>query len=380
MPQDLTENCPGGLPIPEDDYVKKYQRKPELWPVEFFVIAYRRATNSQTGQFETQILVRRSANGTSRWGLGTGVPATRWLLSTQEPPRGYAWSEPRLTFDASSYPEFPPDSQSWTYDKIDIREDAFNGPGTAQVEDRMLEDYAREIREALRARLSAQMDARPSASSWEASRMSVVKRILDEPNSVAAIQGTLRMSGLFAPKTLMSAAADSSSANPHRHVALGNDAPDAASLAASTRIYTMFPQMPDPLPEPSTPLDELQAEIASRASRMAASGRDPHKDSHGRVFTHISTNNPSNTIHGVYLTLDATDLPDLDEVLAFDLFGTRGIEREWVSLQDLKVMDPEEEGGEISTEDPKPTFISGFIVRQLLREGVIDIRGPSRAQ
>ena len=46
----------------------------------------------------------------------------------------------------------------------------------------------------------------------------------------------------------------------------------------------------------------------------------------------------------------------------------------------MERMDPAEEGGEISTEDPKPTFISGFIVRQLLREGVIDIRGPSRAQ
>lgn len=29
--------------------------------------------------------------------------------------------------------------------------------------------------------------------------------------------------------------------------------------------------------------------------------------------------------------------------------------------------------GIISTEDPKPTSISGFIVRQLVKEGIIDI-------
>ena len=48
-----------------------------------------------------------------------------------------------------------------------------------------------------------------------------------------------------------------------------------------------------------------------------------------------------------------------------DLFGTKEVEREWVSLQDLKVD---------STDDPKPTFISGFIVRQLVAESVIDVR------
>ena len=45
-PQDLTKDCPGFLPIPDDDYVKKYQRNPELWPVEFFLIAYRRIRNT----------------------------------------------------------------------------------------------------------------------------------------------------------------------------------------------------------------------------------------------------------------------------------------------------------------------------------------------
>ena len=41
------------------------------------------------------------------------------------------------------------------------------------------------------------------------------------------------------------------------------------------------------------------------------------------------------------------------------------------SLKELKVLDSE--GGSIGTEDPKPTFISGFIVRQLVKDGVIDI-------
>ena len=67
---------------------------------------------------------------------------------------------------------------------------------------------------------------------------------------------------------------------------------------------------------------------------------------------------------GVYLTLDATGLLD-DIPPALDLFGTKEVAREWVSLQDLKVD---------STVDPKPTFISGFIVRQLVKEGVIDVR------
>ena len=102
---------------------------------------------------------------------------------------------------------------------------------------------------------------------------------------------------------------------------------------------------------------------------MAASGRDPHQDRHGRTFTHISTSNPSNTIHGVYLTLDATGLPGLDEVPALDLFGTKEVRREWRSLQDLKVL--ASDGRSLGTEDTKPTFISGFIVRQLVEDGVI---------
>ena len=67
--------------------------------------------------------------------------------------------------------------------------------------------------------------------------------------------------------------------------------------------------------------------------------------------------------------MDATDLPGLDEVPAVDLFGTKEIKREWKSLQDLAVL--ESDGRTISTADTKPTFISGFIVRQLVKEGVM---------
>ena len=52
-----------------------------------------------------------------------------------------------------------------------------------------------------------------------------------------------------------------------------------------------------------------------------------------------------------------------------DLFGTKEIKREWKSLQDLGVL--ESDGRTISTADTKPTFISGFIVRQLVREGIM---------
>ena len=84
-PQDLTKDRAGFAPIPENDYVKKYERNQALWPVEFFVIVYRRIRDGTA-----EVLVRRSANGTSKYGVGTGAPATRWILSSQEAPRGYA--------------------------------------------------------------------------------------------------------------------------------------------------------------------------------------------------------------------------------------------------------------------------------------------------
>ncbi len=348
-PQDLTKGSPGYDPIPDDDYIKKYERNPELWPVEFFIIAYRRKER------ETQVLVRRSANLTSRYGVGTGVPSTRWMLSTQEkPPLGYQRSEPPLQFEASNYPEFPKNGEtpSWSYDKIDIKADAFNGPEESSFADPKLEQLASKIRDGLRAKLSSDGG---DSKAFEDRTNAVVKAALDKPNSIAAIQGTLRMSGLFAPKR--------SGDDDDRYVSLsGENAPNIAKIVESTRIYTMFPQMPDPMPLPSTPPEELQEEIATRQARMERSGRDPHEDRHGRKFTHISTSNVSNTIHGVYLILDLSDLEGLDDVPALDLFGKKEIKREWVSLHDLKVD---------GNEDTKPTFISGFIVRQLLRDGAL---------
>ena len=237
-----------------------------------------------------------------------------------------------ISTQASNFPEFDAD-EDWSYDKIDIAGDAFAG------EDAALEAFAGEIRDGLRAELAA----RAGRDAWEESTLAVVRSVLDKPNSLAAIQGTLRMSGAFAQKATR----------------------NAADLAKSVRIYTMFPQMPSPMPSPSATPEELKDEMATRAERMRQSGRDPHVDQHGRVYTHISTPNVSNTIHGVYLTLDATGLLD-DIPPALDLFGTKEVAREWVSLQDLEVLD--------SVSDPKPTFISGFIVRQLVAEGVIDAR------
>lgn len=361
-PQDLTKDSPGYLPIPDDDYVKKYQANPELWPVEFFVIAYRRVHNKKNNKSDTQILVRKSANGTSKWGLGTGVPVTRWMLSSSQPPAGYEWSTPKITIEASDFPEFPkkePDFESWTYRKIDICDDAFNGLEAAEsyLKDSELEEYAKKVRNKLRAELKVLQQPKDEREnddplhSWDSNRLSIVKNVVDNANSLAAIQGTFRMSGLFAH--------------------LGSNAPDPVKIVQSMRIYTMWPQMPDPMPLPKTAPEELQKEITTRDLRMAESGRDPHKDKYGRKFTHKSTSNVSNTIHGVYFTLDLTNLPGLDGVPAFDLFGTKEIKREWKSLEDLKVLDAD---GGISTEDTKPTFISGFIVRQLVKEGVISIR------
>lgn len=321
------------------------------------------------------------------------MPATRWVPSTQErPPFGYKWSEaplpaqeaavgteaaagtgdgpvqqvpPRIRFEASNFPEFAENAGlSWSYGKIDICEDAFTQ--AAHLNDPELEAYASRIREGLRTALSEQMGVGSSSMGpWEAKRLAVVKSVVDDPGSRAAIHGTLRMSGLFA-KRRTGAAGDGRAP---RHVHLGESALDPDQLVQSVRVFTMFPQMPDPMPLPGTTPEALAEEIASRDVRMAESGRDPHKDRHGRRYTHKSTSNVSNTIHGVYLTLDATDLPGLDEVPALDLFGTKESKREWKSLQCLKVLDSD--GSRIGTEDTKPTFISGFIVRQLVEDGVV---------
>ena len=375
-PQDFTKDTPGFFPIPEDDYVKKYQKDPLLWPVEFFVVAYRRSWNAVQKKNQTEILVRKSANGTSKWGLGTGVPATRWMLSSAKPPQGYKLSVPKHCFDARSFPEFPNECEDpWIYDKIEICEDAFNGPDVAaELRDPELEEFANTIRDKLTKKISGQMnmsEKNGESKSWESSRYSVVKNVLEKDNSVAAIQGTLRMSGLFANRTGDSDTVDNGLSCP-RFISMKNiEAINPSNLVESMKIYTMFPQMPDPMPLPSSSPEDLKMEIESRKSRMAEIGRDLHEDKYGRKFTHISTANVSNTIIGVYFTLDVTDLPGLDDVPAVDLFDTKVIKRHWVSLEDLKVLGAD--GTAIGTDDTKPTFISGFIARQLVKEGIIDV-------
>jgi hypothetical protein len=367
-PQDLTQDNPGYLPIPDNDYVKEYQAKPELWPVEFFVIAHRRRVlqlqdNDHAKKCQTQILVRKSANGTSQWGLGTGVPASRWMLSSsqQSPSSGYEWSNPPIYFEASKFPEFPKNTKSWTYQKINICQDAFQKED--HLKDPELEEYAEKILRELRTELEhRQTTKNHDDSSWASTRHSVIKNVADKANCLAAIQGTLRMSGMFAPVR--------GGENNSRYVSFNNAATDPAKLVESMRIFTMWPQMPDPMLLPSASSEELQNEINTRESRMTETSRDPHMDKYGRIFTHKSTSNVSNTIHGVYFTLDLTNLPGLEDVPAFDLFGTKEIKREWKSLEDLNVLD-DMSGTSISTEDPKPTFISGFIVRQLVQDGII---------
>ena len=116
------------------------------------------------------------------------------------------------------------------------------------------------------------------------------------------------MSGLFAQKKGMTN--DNCHDKPStssRHVSLNEDLLDHVQLAESTRIYTMFPQMPNPLPLPSTSPEELRKEIDSRPICMLENSRDPHQDKFGRKFTHISTSKVSNTIHGVYFTMEVTD-------------------------------------------------------------------------
>jgi hypothetical protein len=224
-PQDLTkDNHPNFLPIPANDYIKKYQANPQLWPVEFFVIAYRRhhvkhnsSSSSSTHQQkrETQILVRKSANGTSKYGVGTGVPVTRWMLlkssssqlssSSSSTPRGYEIAVPEITFDASNFPEFPKKKkkkknndgsneeedddeerrrQSWSYTKIDICEDAFSQSDsstadTTNFEDAQLQEYASNLRIQLQNDLAQQLENKEKElSDWNFSVLSTVRRVL----------------------------------------------------------------------------------------------------------------------------------------------------------------------------------------------------------
>ena len=441
-PQDLTQDKEGYPPIPPNDYIKQYQASPTcLWPVEFFVVAYRR-NPIKAGQVE--LLVRPSSNGTSKYGLGTGVPVTRWgyLRSDGEShdhqllPQGYEImrheqhtnhknNNNRLSssssfvelFDAKNFSEFRAgtcsnsgnDEQSWSYSKLDLKTTAFQDDDFLM--DPELEEYATRIRNSLKDHLSSSSSSERSfvsslsslssqqpikndigetADEWESIRTKLITDyILTRPNSATAIQGSLRMSGLFAfvdkYSNSNSQYDDDDDNDPTRRYIPLNNAPDPNWIATqSTRIYTMFPQMPNPLPHPETPASELRHELQTRPERMATSGRNPHVDKYGRKYTHISTSNVSNTIHGIYMCLDVTDLILNDEdnnnsnpfdhdniPPALDLFGTQRVDREWKSLQDLKILKSD---GTLDTTDPKPTFISGFIVRQLVKEGIIPTR------
>lgn len=363
-PADLTKDNKGFEPIPADDYIKKYQENPELWPVEFFVIPYRRVkidpkdTENDSKAFETQILVRKSANGTSKYGLGTGVPVTRWLLSLQEssPPKGYKVRQPRLTFDACNFPEFPKDCENWTYSKIDMKKDAFHLEH--EFEDQELESFAVEIWKELKNELTKRIANESGCTNkFEYDTLVLINNILENENCIAAIQGTFRMSGLFAKKE-----------NRPRHISFS--AVDTHRALNSMRVYTMFPQMPDPLPLPFTSAEDLRKEIDSRKETMKETGRNMHQDKYGRIYTHISTSNVSNTIHGVYFPVDCSEIPNIDKIAAYNLFGTKAIEKQWVSLRNLGILENDET---ICTRDAKSTFISSAIVRQLVRDGVIEM-------
>ncbi len=257
---------------------------------------------------------------------------------------GYKLTEPRITFGACNFPEFPASNnreaeKSWTYTKIDICEDALES-AAGEFYDAEVREYACNIHERLKVELSERLQKKDELSSWDYSVLSTVKSIVDEYNSISAIQGAFRMSGLFSRNEGGGGEEVKEDGHSINRFVEFNNAPDPSVLAKSTRIYTMFPQMPDPMMSPSSTPEELQHEITSRPTRMKERGRDPQQDKYGRVYTHISTSNVSNTIHGVYITFDATGLPGLDAVPpAYDLFGTKSIQREWVSLSDLKVVE-----------------------------------------
>ena len=128
---------------------------------------------------------------------------------------------------------------------------------------------------------------------------------------------------------------------------------------------------------PTSPIQRLRRSLSSESdeeptasvhiSDAATAGSDASAstDDEKAVLSHWDSDN----------ALDATDLPGLDEVPALDLFGTDEIKRQWKSLEDLDVLDSD--GKTVSAADTKPTFISGFIVRQLVKDGVIGFSTPT---
>ena len=69
-PSTTVQHVPGCLPIPVNDYIRLYQqrsidRSTDLWPVEFFVVPYRRIRTfnvDSTATTTQELLVRSSSN------------------------------------------------------------------------------------------------------------------------------------------------------------------------------------------------------------------------------------------------------------------------------------------------------------------------------
>jgi hypothetical protein len=113
-----------------------------------FVIIYRRRRRAN----KTEIFVRKSSNGPSKYGLGIGVPVTSWMLSSSSSvPNGYQLTTPKIQFNASNCPGYDESSSSEpparAYDKIVLRRDAFN---ENQFQDDEIQQYSTMIRDTLK--------------------------------------------------------------------------------------------------------------------------------------------------------------------------------------------------------------------------------------
>ena len=75
------------------------------------------------------------------------------MLQLASPPTGYEWTQPEVCFDARNFPEFPESVLTWTYQKIDLKRDAFSDTAS-EYYDKELSEYAMRIRDALKNRLA----------------------------------------------------------------------------------------------------------------------------------------------------------------------------------------------------------------------------------
>ena len=103
-------------------------------------------------------------------------------------------------------------------------------PASLDYDDPQLHAYAEQIRATLGQQLLRSNNDNNN-SEWDATLRTILRHILDAPNSVTAIQGSLRMSGVLDD---------------------GRRRPPTSELfdTMTSRVYTMFPHMPDPLPPP----------------------------------------------------------------------------------------------------------------------------------